>query len=82
MNEKLYWTDNCDDEIEVYDLATQKRKSLINTGTNPFAIVVDPEQGYVCMCACVCCNSMLRKTERKSCQYGRFNIAVLTGVPR
>lgn len=46
VNEKLYWTDRCRDEIAVYDPATQKRRVLTTTGTNPFAIVVDPGHGY------------------------------------
>lgn len=42
----MYWTDPCEDEIEVYDPTTLRRKKLITTGTNPFAIVVDPGTGY------------------------------------
>lgn len=48
MNEKLYWTDYCQDKIEVFDPVTQYRRVLITTGTNPFAIIVDPGTGYVC----------------------------------
>ena len=47
MNEKLYWTDYCEDHIEVYDPVTLDRRVLITTGTNPFAIIVDPGTGYV-----------------------------------
>lgn len=44
VNEKLYWTDYCDDDIEVYEQSTGYRKVLINTGSNtsPKDIIVDP----------------------------------------
>ena len=44
VNEKLYWTDNCADDLEVFDPATGDRKVLINTGSNsaPRDIVLDP----------------------------------------
>lgn len=42
----MYWTDHCEDEIEVYDPTTLHRRKLITTGTNPFAIVVDPGTRY------------------------------------
>ena len=42
IGEKLYWTDNCQDEIEVYDPVTTHRKVLIMTGSYPYAIKVDP----------------------------------------
>lgn len=45
INEKLYWTDYCQDEIEVYDPVTSRRRVLIITGTSPYAIVVDPGTG-------------------------------------
>ena len=45
VNEKLYWTDHCLDEIKVYDPVTQHQGVLIRTGTNPFAIIVDPGTG-------------------------------------
>lgn len=46
INQKLYWTDNCDDDIEVYDPLTQARKILFDVGLNqPHAIVVDPVTG-------------------------------------
>lgn len=45
VNEKLYWTDSCQDHIEVYDPVTLYRRVLITTGTNPFAIIVDPSTG-------------------------------------
>ena len=48
VNEKLYWTDNCDDDIEVYDPATGYRRVLIETGLSiPTNIVVDPGNRYV-----------------------------------
>lgn len=48
VNEKLYWTDNCDDDIEVFDPATGYRRILIETGlSNPTSIVVDPGTRYV-----------------------------------
>ena len=46
VNEKMYWTDPCEDEIEVYDPNTLHRRKLITTSTNPFAIVVDPGTRY------------------------------------
>ena len=44
VNEKLYWTDECYNRIEVYDPKTANRKVLIETGSNsnPRGIVVDP----------------------------------------
>lgn len=45
VNEKLYWTDYCQDEIEVYDQSSNHRRVLIRTGTAPYAIVVDPGTG-------------------------------------
>ena len=48
VNQKLYWTDNCDDDIEVYDPLTQARRTLFDVGlSQPHAIVVDPTTGYV-----------------------------------
>ena len=46
VNEKLYWTDYCQDHIEVYDPVSLHRRVLTATGTNPFGIVVDPGTGY------------------------------------
>ena len=48
INEKLYWTDECDNVIEVYDPSSGHRKTLISTGTNtdPRGIVVDPGTRY------------------------------------
>ena len=47
VNQKLYWSDYCDDDIEVYDPNTAHRRVLIDTGanTNPSGIVVDPARG-------------------------------------
>ena len=47
INQKLYWTDQCNDRIEVYDPSASTRKVLIETGTNsnPRGIVVDPVNG-------------------------------------
>ena len=48
VNAKLYWTDYCADEIEVYDLETRDRKVIVRTGTNsnPRGIVLDPSTRY------------------------------------
>lgn len=46
VNKKMYWTDYCQDQIEVYDPATLHRRVLVTTGTNPFAIIADPGTGY------------------------------------
>ena len=46
VNQKLYWTDNCDDDIEVYDPSTQVRRVLYDVDlSQPYAIVVDPTTG-------------------------------------
>lgn len=48
LNQKLYWTDYCDDDIEVYDPSTQVRRVLFDVGlSEPRTIVVDPTTGYV-----------------------------------
>ena len=48
INEKLYWTDYCDDDIEVYDPITGYRTVLFNRNiSEPRAIVVDPTTKYV-----------------------------------
>lgn len=51
VNQKLYWTDYCDDDIEVYDPVSRARRVLFDTGlTEPYAIVVDPTTGYgICL---------------------------------
>ena len=47
INQKLYWTDYCDDDIEVYDPVTRVRRVLFDVDlTAPYAIVVDPTTGY------------------------------------
>ena len=45
VNRKLYWTDATDNDIEVLDPLTAQRKVLLSTGngTDPWAIVVDPQ---------------------------------------
>ena len=49
INEKLYWTDPEDLEIEVYDPATDHRRSLLSTGTTsiPRGLAVDPKTRYI-----------------------------------
>jgi len=47
VNGKMYWTDACQDEIEVYDPVTGYRSKLTGTGSYPYAIIVDPATGYV-----------------------------------
>ena len=48
INQKLYWTDSSNDDIEVYDPSTQVRRVLFDTGLSaPYAIVVDPTTGLV-----------------------------------
>jgi len=44
INQKLYWTDECNNKIEVFDPLTGDRKTLLETGpgSNPRGIVVDP----------------------------------------
>ena len=45
---KLYWTDYCDDDIEVYDPTSGARKILFDLDLeSPYSIVVDPINGYV-----------------------------------
>lgn len=39
----VYWTDNCQDDIEVYNPLSGYRSVIVNTGlSQPYAIVVDP----------------------------------------
>lgn len=49
INEKLYWTDPEDVEIEVYDPATDHRRSLLSTGASsvPRGLAVDPTTRYI-----------------------------------
>ena len=44
VNEKLYWTDECNNHIKAYDPRTGNVTLLLETGatTNPRSIVVDP----------------------------------------
>ena len=48
VNEMLYWSDACNDDIEVYDPKTGYRRELIHTGStsNPRQIVLDPINRY------------------------------------
>ena len=46
VNQKLYWTDACNDRIEVYDPLNGYRRALIYTGLSaPRGIVADPLYG-------------------------------------
>lgn len=48
INEKLYWTDYCDQDIEVYDPIVDYRTVLFNTNiSEPHAIIVDPTNKFV-----------------------------------
>lgn len=48
INEKLYWTDYCDDDIEVYDPNTNYRTVLFHRNiSEPHTIVVDPTTKYI-----------------------------------
>ena len=49
ISEKLYWTDEYYNKIEVYDPARNVRSTLFETGSssNPRGIVVDPTTRYV-----------------------------------
>lgn len=49
VNEKLYWTDPCANDIEVYDIPTAYRRVLYNSMdsvNDPSGIVIDPTTGY------------------------------------
>lgn len=49
ISEKMYWTDSCTREVEVYDPTTTYRRVLFNGSSNvlnPRGIVVDPTTGY------------------------------------
>ena len=53
----MYWTDNCADDIEVYDPMTTYRRMLFNSTTgvvNPRGIIVDPTTGLVKYCLLLC----------------------------
>jgi len=45
INNKLYWTDFVEQEIEVYDFTNGYRRVLLYTGNTsaPIGIVVDPQ---------------------------------------
>ena len=50
INQKLYWTDIHDDDIEVFDPITGHRRVLFNSSDGliyPWGIVTDPTTGYV-----------------------------------
>ncbi len=50
VNQKLYWTDPCQDDIEVFDPNTSFRKVLFNNSNglrNPAEIIVDPTTRFV-----------------------------------
>ena len=48
ISQKLYWTDHCDDDIEVYDPISGARRVLFDLDLDaPYGIVVDPINGYV-----------------------------------
>jgi DNA-binding beta-propeller fold protein YncE len=50
INQKLYWTDACGDDIEVYDHMTSNRRVLFDSSDglrDPSGIVLDPTTGYV-----------------------------------
>ena len=50
VNQKVYWTDSCASDIEVYDPATMYRRVLFNSTNgvrNPSGMVIDPGTGYV-----------------------------------
>ncbi len=54
VNQKLYWTDPCASDIEVYDPVTAHRRVLYNSTNglrHPSGIVVDPSTGYDCKLA-------------------------------
>ena len=55
ISQKLYWTDHCDDDIEVYDPSSEARRVLFDLDLDaPYGIVVNPLTGYVNFCACCC----------------------------
>ncbi len=50
VSQKLYWTDPCGSDIEVYDPATTYRRVLYSSTDglrNPAGLVVDPGNGYI-----------------------------------
>ena len=49
INQKLYWTDPCRSDIEVFDPITEHRRVLFSSShglVNPSGIVIDPATGY------------------------------------
>ena len=51
VNKKLYWTDDGDKDLEVYDPFTRCRKVLFQfePTSHPRAIVLDPDTRYTIM---------------------------------
>ena len=47
INEKLYFTDACANELEVYDSKSGNRRVLIEGLENAHGIVVDPHSRFV-----------------------------------
>ena len=50
VNQKLYWSDPCQSDIEVYDPNTRFRKVLFNSTNglrNPAGLIVDPTTRYI-----------------------------------
>ena len=48
VNEKLYWTDRCANDIEVYDPETRYRRVFFDNADgvrDPEGLVVDPSTG-------------------------------------
>ena len=47
INDKLYWTDFLEQEIEVYDFNNAYRRVILYTGStsSPLGIAVDPQNG-------------------------------------
>jgi len=47
INQKLYWTDYAEQEIEVYDFINFNQKVILYTGnvSKPWGIVVEPQNG-------------------------------------
>jgi len=70
VNQKLYWTDYCDDDLEVYDPVAGVRRVLFSSGFNePRALIVDPTRGYVCARWMELCNGMPHEQCRKETKF-------------
>ncbi len=48
INDKLYWTDRSNLRIEVYDLHTSKRSTIVSTGAGslPLGLAIYPYPGH------------------------------------